>query len=123
MTSTSTKDHVESVLAVIRGSRRITVREVADEVGINIDFAIKFTEKLQKRRVSAKFVLNFLTYDQEVNRVEISQSQPAIARGNENFLKNIIKGDVIFLLCMMLKPSCSYYSVWRKGLLNQKMHR
>jgi len=35
--STSTNDdHVERVQAVIRGNRRLTVREVADEVGISI---------------------------------------------------------------------------------------
>ena len=35
-TSTSTNnDHVERVRAVIRGNRRLTVREVADEVGIS----------------------------------------------------------------------------------------
>jgi len=35
--STSTDDdHVEKVRAVIRGNRRLTIREVADEVGISI---------------------------------------------------------------------------------------
>jgi len=35
--STSTNDnHFERVRAVIRGNRRLTVREVADEVGISI---------------------------------------------------------------------------------------
>ena len=36
-TSTSTNDdHVERFRAVIRGNRRLTVRKVADEVGISI---------------------------------------------------------------------------------------
>jgi len=36
-TSTSTDDdHVERVLAVIRGNCRLTVREVADDVGISL---------------------------------------------------------------------------------------
>jgi hypothetical protein len=35
--STSTDgDHVERIRAVIRGNRRLTVREVADEVGISV---------------------------------------------------------------------------------------
>jgi len=43
------------VHAVIRGNRRLTVREVADEVGISKgSFHQIFTEKLQMRRVSAK---------------------------------------------------------------------
>ena len=47
--STSTKDdHVERVRAVIRGNRRLTVREVADEVGISIGSCHQiFTEKLK----------------------------------------------------------------------------
>jgi 3-deoxy-D-manno-octulosonate 8-phosphate phosphatase KdsC-like HAD superfamily phosphatase len=45
---TSTKDdHVDSVRAVIRGNRRLIVREVADELGISIGSCHQgFTEKL-----------------------------------------------------------------------------
>jgi len=50
-------DHVETVRAVIRGNRRLTVQEVADEMSISIGSCHQiFTEKLQMRRVSAKFV-------------------------------------------------------------------
>ena len=93
--STSTDDdHVERVRAVIRGNRRLTVREVANEVGISIGSCHQIlTEKLQMRRVSAKFVPRLLTDDQKENRVEISQELLANANGNENFLKNIITGD------------------------------
>ena len=70
--STSTNDdHVERVGDVIRGNRRLTLREVADELGISIGSCHQiFTEKLQMRRVSAKFVLRLLTNDQKENRVE-----------------------------------------------------
>jgi hypothetical protein len=51
------------------------------------------TEKLQMRRVSAKFVLHLLTEDLKDSRVEISQELLANADGNENFCKNIITGD------------------------------
>ena len=72
-TSTSTNDdHVERVRCVIRGKRRLTVREVADEVGISIGTCHKvFTEKLQLRRVSAKFVPRLLTIR---NRTVLKQS-------------------------------------------------
>jgi transposase len=61
--STSTNDdHVERVRAVIRENRLLTVREVADEVGISIGSCHQiFIEKLQMRRVSAKFVPRLLT--------------------------------------------------------------
>jgi len=93
--STSTDDdHVERVRAVIRGNRRLTVREVADEVGISIGSCHQiFNEKLQMRRVSAKFAPCLLTDDQKQNRVEISQEMFANINGNENLLKNIITGD------------------------------
>ena len=65
-----------------RGNR-LTVREVADEVGISIGSGHQiFTEKLQMRRISAEFVLHLLTDDQKENRVEISQELLANAIGN-----------------------------------------
>jgi len=93
-TSTSTNDdHVDRVRAVIRGNRRLTVREVADKVGISIGSRHQnVTEKLQMRRVSAKLMQRFLTDDQKENRVEISQQLLGNANGKENF-KNIITGD------------------------------
>jgi len=92
---TSTNDdHVERVCAVIRGNHCLTVQEVADKVSISIGSCYQiFTEKLQIRHVSAKFVPSLLTDDEKENRVEISQELLAIANGNENFLTNIIKGD------------------------------
>ena len=72
--STSTNDdHVDRVRAVIRGNRRLTVREVADEVGVSIGSRHQiFTEKLQMFRITAKFVPRLLTDDQKENCVEIS---------------------------------------------------
>ena len=94
LSSSTNDDHVERFRAVIRGNRRLTVREVADEVGISIGSCHQiFTEKLQIRRVSAKFVPRLLTDDQKENRVETSQKLLANANGNENFLTNIITGD------------------------------
>ena len=93
-TKSTNDDHVARVRAVIRGNCRLTVREVADEVSISIQSCHPvFTDKLQMRRVSAKFVPRFLTDNQKENRVEISQELLAIANGNVNFLKKIITGD------------------------------
>ena len=94
--STSTNgDHVERVRVVIRENRRLTVREVADEVHISIGSCHQiFSEKIQMRSVSAKFVPRLLTDDQKENRVENSQEMLADANGNENFLKSTITGDL-----------------------------
>jgi len=93
--STSTNDdHVKRVRAVIHGNRCLTVREVAEEVGISIGSCHQiFTEKFQMHRISAKFMPCLLTDNQKENCVEISQKLLANANGNEKFLKNIITGD------------------------------
>ena len=49
-------DHVEKVLAVIRQNRRLTVRKVAEEVGIcKRSCHLILTDKLEMGRVAAKF--------------------------------------------------------------------
>jgi len=107
---------------VTRGNRRLTVREVADEVGISIGSCRKtFTEKLQMRRVSAKFVLHLLTDDQKENHAGISQELLADANGNENFLKNIVTGDETWVYGYDV-ARYSRRSGWGEGLLDQKKH-
>jgi hypothetical protein len=68
-TSTPTNNgHVEKVRAVIRGDRRLIVREAAEEVSISIGSCHQsFTEKLHRSRVSAKFAPRLLTSDQKEN--------------------------------------------------------
>jgi len=59
---------------MIRGNRRLTVREVADEVGVSIESCHQiFPEKLQMLRVITKFMPRLLTDNQKENRVEMSQ--------------------------------------------------
>ena len=56
-------DHVEKVLAVIRQNRLLTVREVAEEVGIcKSSSHLILTEKRKMRRVTAKFVPRLLMH-------------------------------------------------------------
>jgi len=53
--------------AVIRGNRRLTFREVADEVGISIGSCHQiFTDKLQTRRFSSQFVPFFVDWRSEI---------------------------------------------------------
>ena len=60
--STSTNDdHVERVRAAIRGNRRLTVREIADEVGIRIGschqmFTLKSSDASRQCKIRAAFV-------------------------------------------------------------------
>ena len=76
----------------------LTVREVADIVGISIGSCHHiFAEKLQMHHVSAIFTPRLLTDNRKENCVEISQELLASANGNENFLKNIITGDEMWV--------------------------
>jgi len=55
-------DNFEKVLAVIRQNRRLLVREVVEEAGIcKCSCHLILTDKLQMRRVAAKFVPRLLT--------------------------------------------------------------
>jgi len=55
-------DHVEKVLAVIRQNRHLTVREVAEEVGICKSwYHLILTEKRKMLRVAEKLVPRLLT--------------------------------------------------------------
>jgi hypothetical protein len=73
---------------VIPGNHRLTVRKLADEVGIRIgSFHEIFTEKYQLGCVSAKFVPCLLTNSQTDNIVEISQELLANANCNKIFLR------------------------------------
>jgi len=88
------EDYVEKVLAVIRQNRRLTVREVAEEVGIcKSSCHVILTDKLKMRRVAAKFVPRLLTNAQKENRVTVSQELFDRSNADENFLKNVIRAD------------------------------
>ena len=64
----------------------------------------------------------FLTDDQKENRVEISQELLANANGNENVLKNIIRGDETWVYGYDVETRCNRRSGWGKGLLYQKKY-
>jgi len=93
--SSSTGDHhIEKVRSVIRENRRLTIREVYEEVGIcKSSCHTILIEKLKMRRVAAKFVSRLLTEEQKQNRVTVSQELIDRSNTDENFLKNVITGD------------------------------
>lgn len=65
---------IEQVRTLVMEDRRITVRELANEIGVSIGSVHSiFTEDLGMRRVSAKFVPKLLTMEQKKRRLEIAQ--------------------------------------------------
>ena len=64
--TSKTDDNVAKVLEVIRSNRRLTVREVAEEMSISKTVCHEIlTEKLGMHRIAAKFVPRLLTDDQK----------------------------------------------------------
>jgi len=106
---------------VIRGNSHLTVREFADEVGISIASCHQIcTEKIQIRRISAKFVPRLLNDDQKENRVEISQQMLSNANGNENFLQNIITEDETWVYAYDVETKMQSSQWMREGPPRQK---
>ena len=87
-------DHVEKVLAAICQNHRLTVCEVAKEVGICKSLChLILTDKLKMRHVATKFVPRLLTDAQKENHVTVSQELFDCSNADENFLKNVITVD------------------------------
>ena len=74
--------------------RRITLRELAEEVGVSIGSVYTiFTADLGLRRVSGKFVPKLLTMEQKQLRLEIAQDMLDCVESDSNFLNTVITGD------------------------------
>lgn len=85
---------VEQVRKLIREDRRLTVRELADEVGISHGSADTILlEDLGMRRVAAKFVPKLLSPEQRQCRLDVAQDMLQTANADPDFLKTVITGD------------------------------
>ncbi|PNF20350.1 Mariner Mos1 transposase [Cryptotermes secundus] len=93
--STSTTDeNVEKVKAMIMNDRRITIREVADDVGISIGSCHEiFSNVLGMKRVAAKFVPKLLNFEQKQRRMEVAQESLKEVNDDAELLKRVITGD------------------------------
>ncbi|UYV60772.1 hypothetical protein LAZ67_1002251 [Cordylochernes scorpioides] len=81
--STSTTDEkINEVEKMILANRRITVREVAEDLNISIG-----------SRVAAKFVPKLLNCDQKQHRMNIANETLDSVRDNPNLLQRVITGD------------------------------
>jgi hypothetical protein len=91
--TSKTDDNVANVREVIRSNRRLTVREVAEEVSISKTVCHEIlAENLGMHHIAAKFVPRLLTDDQKRNRADVSKE--LLDRANDdNFFKNNITGD------------------------------
>ena len=93
--STSRNDNViNQVRSLVMQDRRITVWELADEVGVSIGSVHTIlTADLVLRRVSAKFMPKLLTMEQKHLRLEIAQDMLDCVESDSNFLNTVITCD------------------------------
>ena len=88
------EEAMDQVREKVLEDRRLTVREIAAEMGISTGSVHSIlTEDLNLRRVSAKFVPKLLTEQQKELRKEISEDMLDVANHDPEFIKTIITGD------------------------------
>ncbi|UYV74964.1 hypothetical protein LAZ67_12001915 [Cordylochernes scorpioides] len=93
--STSTTDEkINEVEKIILANRRITVREVAEDLNISIGSCHSiFINDLGMRRVAAKFVPKLLNCDQKQHRMNIANEMLDSVFDDLNLLQRVITGD------------------------------
>ncbi|UYV79647.1 hypothetical protein LAZ67_18000172 [Cordylochernes scorpioides] len=93
--STSTTDEkINEVENMILANRRITVREVAEDLNISIGSCHSiFINDLGMRRVAVKFVPKLLNCDQKQHRMNITNEMLDSVRDDPNLLQRVITGD------------------------------
>jgi transposase len=85
---------IENVHSLILEDCHLTVREIADEVGISTGSAhSSVTEDLHMFRVVAKFVPKLLSQEQQQLRLEVVWDMLECTNGDPEFLKTMITGD------------------------------
>ncbi|XP_011860288.1 PREDICTED: putative uncharacterized protein FLJ37770 [Vollenhovia emeryi] len=93
-----TDENIDEVKKIVLANRRITVREVAEDLNISIGSCHSiFTNDLGMRRVAAKFVPKLLTFDQKQNRINIATELLDSDRDDPNLLQRVITGDELWV--------------------------
>jgi len=85
---------VPFVRALVVQDRRVTIRELVEEVGIStVSVHSILTGDLAMRRVSAKFVPKLLTMERKQLHLEVLQDMLDYANSDPEFLNIAITGD------------------------------
>ena len=73
--TSTTNNNIDGVKRIVLVNRRITVREVAEDLKISIGSCHSiFTNDLDMTRVTAKFVTKLLNFDQKQHRINTAQA-------------------------------------------------
>jgi hypothetical protein len=104
---------IAKVNAVVMRDRRLTTREIAEQVGLNTFSAHSIvTEDLAMKRESTNFVPKLLTAEQKQFRVEVSQDMLDPTNSDPDFLNTITTGDEswVYGYDPETKPNPSHHS-------------
>ena len=83
---------------MVRGDRRLTVRLISDELGLNRNSVWQIiTEDLGMREVCAKMMPKLLNDDQKMRRMHVCQDIFENFNSNLDFLKKVIAGDKMWV--------------------------
>ena len=89
-----TDENVERVKQKVRSDRRLTVRKIAHELGMNSERVWRIiTEDLGVRKICAKMVPRLLNEGQKEQRVEVCQDILEQLETEPNLLKRVVTGD------------------------------
>ncbi|UYV73733.1 hypothetical protein LAZ67_11000634 [Cordylochernes scorpioides] len=92
--TSKTDEKINEVEKMILANRRITVREVAEDLNILIGSCHSiFINDLGMRRVAAKFVPKLLNCDQKQHRMNIANEMLDSVRDDPNLLQRVITGN------------------------------
>ncbi|XP_029160318.1 protein GVQW3-like [Nylanderia fulva] len=91
--TSKTDENVQEVKEIVLKNRRITIREIADDLNISFGSCQSIlTDVLGMTRVSAKFVPK-LNFDQKQRRMNIGQDMLNDVNDDPDLLKRVITGD------------------------------
>ena len=103
-----TPENVESVRAAFNENRRMTVRELEEDLGIARTIVSQIlTEDLGKKRVAAKFVPRLLSREQKEFRAAVAQDLLETTNNDPDYLKKVILEMSHGCMAMTLKQKPS----------------
>ena len=92
--TSQTQENVERVSKMIRSKRRLTIKEISDDLNVSYDSVQNIlTTDLNMRRVSAKFAPCVLTVEQKQQCFSISLLLRDCAASDSSLLGNVTTGD------------------------------
>ena len=91
-------ENIEAVKKVILENRRITIKVIADDVGISFDLCQAiFTDVLGMKLALAKIVPKLLNFEHNQRSMDFAQEILTTFKNDSYLLKQIITGDELWM--------------------------